>query len=59
MFGKSLGEIAQISAGWAVRDFLTEARRHGDQGKADVARAEGRTKKEEAEREGMGRRNRD
>jgi hypothetical protein len=38
MFGKSLGEIAQIFAGWAVRDFLTEARRHGDQGKAEGMR---------------------
>jgi len=42
MFGKSLGEIAQISAGWAVRDFLTEARRHGDQGNAEGMRAEER-----------------
>jgi hypothetical protein len=40
MFGKSLGEIAQIFAGRAVRDFLTEARRHGDQANAEGMRAE-------------------
>jgi len=42
-----------------IERFLTEARRHGDQGNADVVCVEKRKKKEEEERERMRRSNQD